>query len=123
MNTENQSNFSVKQAELVELIKNSKLPDTEKQAWVDIVGDMLESEIQEFIQILKEEKDAIKKIEDKYQSRISDIKTDFNKQWQDFVTGAKLEIVNAKKDKIVGEDEAELSKLRDEIMDSSSRGE
>ena len=107
--------FIGKKSELITLIKKSKMSSPEKEAWMNLVEEMLEHEIEEFIQILKDEENALKTIEVKYQEKVQRIKTDFNQQWDEFIEKANHEIDKAEKTKIQTAETEEIEKLRQKL--------
>ena len=113
---EAKESFVGKKSELIALIKSSKMSSPEKEAWLNLVEEMLEQEIEEFIQILKDEEGALKNIETKYQEKIQRIKTDFNQQWDEFVEKANHEIDKVEKNKIQTTEAEEIEKLRQKLQ-------
>ncbi|MFC1656673.1 hypothetical protein ACFL14_01755 [Patescibacteria group bacterium] len=112
---EQEETFIGKKDELISLIRKSKLSDSEKEAWLHLLEDMLEHEIQEFIDILKDEEKNLQTLELKYQEKIKKIKTDFNEKWQDFMAKAENEIDRSHKNKIQQDEGEELEKLRQQL--------
>ncbi len=112
---EQKETFIGKKDELMSLITKSKLPDSEKEAWLHLLEEMLEHEIQEFIDILKNEEKNLQSLEIKYQQRINKIKSDFNEKWQDFMTKAETEIDKSQKNKVDTNEADELKKLREQL--------
>jgi len=112
---EQKETFVGKKDELTSLIRKSKLPDSEKEAWLNLLEEMLEHEIQEFIDILKDEESNLQKLELKYQQKIKKIKADFNEKWQDFMSQAENEMDKGRKNKIQQDETQELEKLRQQL--------
>lgn len=112
---EKKESFVGKKNEVTSLIRKSKMSLAEKEAWLNLIEEMLEHEIEEFIQILKDEENALRKIEEKYQEKIHKIKTDFNKEWEKFVQKAETEIDKTEKTQLKKNEEEELGKLREQL--------
>ncbi|MFH1749313.1 MAG: hypothetical protein ABH837_00215 [bacterium] len=112
---EQKETFIGKKDELISLIRKSKLPDSEKEAWLNLLEEMLEHEIQEFIDILKDEEGNLQRLELKYQQKIKKIKVDFNEKWQNFMSQAENEIDKSQKNKIQQNEAQELEMLRQQL--------
>ena len=112
---ENQELFIHKKSELISLIKNSKMSNKEKEAWLNLIPEMAENEIKEFIQILKNEINVSQKLKEKYQEKIHRIKMDFNQKWNEFIQNTKTKINQADKIRIQQKEQEELIKLRQEL--------